>query len=146
MIIGSNIMEEQGIAILYSNHCIVRDSVHVPLKLQGELSDGRYCERLFNMHTNFPILQQTEERQGRILDTNYTKVDNDQMVDGLDIQISSKRSLKSTLKNFPKLFGGGLGKLVMEPVSISLKEGSKPYQGRYSNIPQAYNKPTKKEI
>ena len=30
-----------------------------------------------------------EERQGRILDANYTKVDIDEMVDGLDIQSSS---------------------------------------------------------
>ena len=44
MIIGSDIMEEQEIDILYSDHCIVRDRVHVPLKLQGELSEGRYYE------------------------------------------------------------------------------------------------------
>ena len=130
MIIGSDIMEEQGIDILYSEHCIIRDGVCIPLKLQGELSDGRYCERLFNMHTDFPILQQMEERQGHILDANYSKVDINKMVDGLDIQRSSKRALKFTLKKFPKLFDCGLGKLDMEPVSINLKEASKPYQGR----------------
>ena len=146
MIIGSDIMEEQGVDILYSNHCIVRDDVPVPLKLQGELSEGKYCERLYNMHTDSPILQQMEELQGRILDDNYTKIDFDEMVDGLDIQSSSKRPFKSTLKKFPKLFGCGLGKLDMEPVSISLKEGSKSYQGRHFNIPQAYSAPTKKEI
>lgn len=32
MIIESVIMEEQGIDILYSDHCIVRDGVRVPLK------------------------------------------------------------------------------------------------------------------
>ena len=123
MIIGSDIMELEGIDILYSDHVMIRDGVCVPLKLQGELSDGGYCERLYNMHTDSPILQQMEERQGRILDKNYTKVDIDEMVDGLDIQCSSKRSLKSTLKKFPKLFGGDLGKLDMGPASISLKEG-----------------------
>ena len=98
------------------------------------------------MHTDSPILQQVEEHQGRILDTNFIKDDIDEMVDGLDIQRSSKSSLKTTLKKFPKLFSEGLGKLDMEPVSISLKEGLKPYQGRYFNIPQAYNKPTRAEI
>ena len=34
----------------------------------------------------------------------------------------------------------------MKPVSIRLKEGSKPYQGRYYNIPKAYEQPTRKEI
>ena len=57
MIIGSDIMEDMGINILYSDHYIIRDGVCVPLKLQGELSDGRYCERLFNMHTDSLILQ-----------------------------------------------------------------------------------------
>ena len=68
------------------------------------------------------------------------------MVDNLDIQQSSKRALKSTLKNYPKLYGGGLGKLNIEPVLITLKEGSKLYQGRYFNIPQVYNKPTRKKV
>ena len=98
------------------------------------------------MHTNSLILQQIEERQGHILDANYTKVNIDEMVDGLDIQRSSKRSLRSTLNKFQKLFGGGVGKLDMEPVSISLKESLKPYQGLYFSIPQAYRNPTKKEI
>ena len=59
---------------------------------------------------------------------NVSKVDSGEMVDGLDMQKSSRRSLKTTLKKFLKLFGGGLGKLDMKPaVSISLKEGLKPY-------------------
>ena len=35
MIIGSDIMAEMGIDILYNQDCIVKDGVHVPLKLQG---------------------------------------------------------------------------------------------------------------
>ena len=82
-----------------------------PLKLQGELSNGKYCEHLYNLHTNFPILQQMEELQGRILDANYTKADIDVIVDELDIQRPSKRALKSTLKKFPKLFGACLDQI-----------------------------------
>ena len=61
-IVGSNIMEEQGIDIFYSDHFIVRDSVCVLLKLQGDLSDKRYCEQLFNIHTDSSIFQQMKER------------------------------------------------------------------------------------
>ena len=68
------------------------------------------------------------------------------MVDELEINRSSKKALKSTLKKFPTLFGGGLGLLDMEPASIKLKEGSKPYQGIYYNIPKAYEQPTRTEI
>ena len=92
------------------------------------------------------ILKQMEERQGRIVDANYTKVDIDDMVANLDIQQSSKRALKSTLKKFGKILGAGLGKLYLESVLITLKEGSKPYQGSYFNIPLAYNKTTRREI
>ena len=87
-----------------------------------------------------------EEHQGCILDANCTKVNIGEIVDGLNIQRSSERCFKSTLKKFPKLFNGGLGKLDMEPVLNNLKESLKPYQGRYFNIPQIYNKPTRKEI
>ena len=127
MIIRSDIMAEMGINLHYSEHCVVRDGVRVPLKLQGELSDGKYCESLYNIHIDSPILQQMEERQGRILDANCTKVDIDVMVDEFDIQQSSKRALNSTLKKFPKLFGGGLGLLDMEPVSIK-------FEGRFEAV------------
>ena len=85
-----------------------------------------------------------EKHQGYILDVNYTKVNIDDVVDSLDIQRSSKRSLKETLKKYPRLFGGGLGLLDMEHISIKLKEGSKQYQGRYYNILKACEQPTRK--
>ena len=85
MIIGSDIIAEMEIDLLYSKHCIVRDSLRFPLKLQGKLSDGKHCKRLHNMHTDSPILKQMEKRQGRILDANYTKVDIDVIVNELDI-------------------------------------------------------------
>ena len=59
---------------------------------------------------------------------------------------SSKCALKETLEKNLKHFGGGFGKLGMEPISTKLKEGSKPYLGRYYNIPKTYEQPTRKEI
>ena len=109
MVIGSDIMTEIGIDLfsvnlqltLYKTRWCPRSFV-----LEGELSDEKYYEQLYNKHTDSPILQQMEELQGEIFDTNYTKVDIDVIVDGLDIQRSSKRTLKVTLKKYPKLFGG----------------------------------------
>ena len=76
------------------------DGVRVPLKLQGKLLNEGYCEQLLNIHIDSPIFQQMEEGQGRILYANYTKVDINEMVDGLNIQRSSKRSFKAILKKF----------------------------------------------
>ena len=42
------------------------------------------------------ILQHQEYRQSKILDTNYSKVDIDNMVNGLDIAKTSKVKLKQT--------------------------------------------------
>ena len=41
MIIGSDIMAEMGIDLLYSKNCLVRAGVRVPLKLQGDLSEQK---------------------------------------------------------------------------------------------------------
>jgi hypothetical protein len=60
------------------------------------------------------------------------------MVDGLGIEESSRKKLKLTLNKFPTLFGGGLGRLNIPPVSIELKKDAKPVQGRYYNIPKAF--------
>ena len=98
------------------------------------------------MHKDSPILKKLEEHQGHILDIKYTKVDFNEMLDNLHIQQSSKHALESTLKKFPKLFGGGLGKFDMKPIPITLKEGPKLYQGRYFNIMKAYNNLTRIEI
>jgi hypothetical protein len=68
------------------------------------------------------------------------------MVDELDIEESSKLKLKQTLKKFPTLFRGGLGRLNIPPVSIELKKDAKPYQGRYYSIPKAFESSTRKEV
>ena len=68
------------------------------------------------------------------------------MVDNLDINKTSKTKLKTALKKFKTLFGGGLGKLNMEPINIKLKPNSTPYTGRYYNVPKAYETVFKKEV
>ena len=68
------------------------------------------------------------------------------MVSKLDVPRDTKRKLAKSLKKFNTLFGGGLGKLDMEPIDIELKEGTKPYAGRYYNVPKAYNQPLRTEV
>ena len=80
------------------------------------------------------------------MDAEFTKVDIDDMVDDLDIEQSSKRALKKTLKKFPDHFGDGLRLLDMKPVSIKFKEGCKPYQGYYYNIPKAYENQLRRRL
>ena len=87
-----------------------------------------------------------EEGVEKILDSDYSKVDINKMVDGLDIHWDSKRELKKTLKKFPTLFGGGLGTLVDKEAKIVLKKDAKPHASNFYHLPKAYEVPAKKEI
>ena len=68
------------------------------------------------------------------------------MVKDLDVPLEMKRKLTAKLKKFKTLFGGGLGKLDIEPIDIELKPGTKPYTGKYYNVPKVYEEPFKREV
>jgi hypothetical protein len=140
MIIGSDLLNELSIDIRYSNNCIEWDGDTIPMENLGELQDKYACEMIYNLHTDSPILKEQEERQASILDANYSKVDIDIMVDELDIEESSTIKLKLTL------FGGRLGRLTIPPVSIKIGKDAELFQGRYCNIPKAFESSTRKEV
>ena len=58
---------------------------------------------LHSMHTDSPIIKEAEERTAKILDANYFMIDINEMFRKLDIDTSSKRKIKETLKKFPIL-------------------------------------------
>ena len=70
------------------------------------------------------------------------------MVDELQIDQELKGKLKKTLKKFPTLFGGGLGKLSDEfpRAKIKLKEGAKPHAATYYTLPHTQRDPARKSI
>jgi hypothetical protein len=76
-----------------------------------------------------------------------TKIDPDEFVRGL-INLSTKeqRELSTVLKKYPILFDGGLGKLRIKPVHLTLREDAKPVHARAFPVPQALMKPTQTEI
>ena len=116
------------------------------MKTLGATQNIETCNLIYDLHVNSPILQMEEKRQGKLLDANYTKVDIDDMVKDLDVPRETKRKLTAKLKKFKTLFGGGLGKLDIEPINIELKPGTKPYAGKYYNVPKAYEEPFKREV
>ena len=79
MIIGSDILHELGIDLLFSKERIRWGNPHnlfdynsIPMKTLGILSDNITCSMIYDLHTTSPILQQQEDRQTRILDANYS--------------------------------------------------------------------------
>jgi hypothetical protein len=54
--------------------------------------------------------------------------------------------LGKTLKNFPTLFGGGLGMLNIKPVKLELIDFANHYHARPFPVTQSLEKTTKTEI
>lgn len=116
------------------------------MKTRGSLSDPKVAEFYYLAATEDPILQTTEERHEKILDVNYTKVDIDELVEQLRLSVDAKKQLTQLLKRHPTIFGGGLGKLDIDPVSVRVAPDAKPVNQQYYSIPQAYVGTTKREI
>ena len=92
MIIGSDIMHDLNIDLLFSEEIIRWGSAQNPfdydsitMEEMGVVSDTDVYSMIYNLNTTSPILQQEEEQQGKILDDNYSKVDIDVMVNVLEI-------------------------------------------------------------
>ena len=118
MIIGSDLMDDLGIVLDYYDKVIriknpkYEDSI--PMKKLGMLQCNKISQMIYDMHTESPVLQQEEERQSKILDCNYSKVDLQKLVSDLDLSRDSKRKLIKSLSKFQKLFSGGLGKVELD--------------------------------
>ena len=62
MIIGADLMWNMGIDIQYSEERIRWDDEYIPMKTRGALMEREYCEMLYAMHTDTPLLKEMEER------------------------------------------------------------------------------------
>ena len=109
-----------GVNILFKERQIQWNNDKIPLKTIGSVHNKDTCLMLYSMYTDSPLLQEAEERQYKMMDCNYSKVDIDALIAELDIDNSSRKQLRVTLRKFGKgLFGGGLGKLTnCEPAHI----------------------------
>ena len=83
------------------------------------------------------MLQTEEERLGKILDADYSKVDIDDMVDNLDVAKVTKQKLKQTLKEYPILFVGRLRHIRYGASEKVLQPNVKLYASKFYNVPKA---------
>jgi hypothetical protein len=147
MIMGMDLMTSIGITVNCEQRCIRWGGTEIPLKTRNTLSDDEVLEMFYNAANEPDILQEAEKRQNRILDADYRKVEVDPFVQELEhLTEDEKQILSKTLKKFPTLFGGGLGKLNIKPVKLELIYGAKHYHARPLPVPQALEENTKTEI
>ena len=147
MIIGMDLMTNIGIYVDTEDKVIHWEGAHVPLKNHGALQDPAFKDALYHMSKEAPVLQDTEQRQKRILDADYSKVDIEEYVNSREhLSDHEKKQLLDVLNSHPTLFGGGLGVINIKPVKLEVKEGAKPYHARAFPVPKAYEEGTRKEI
>jgi hypothetical protein len=83
-----------------------------------------------------------------ILDTKYDKADLPSIVKNNYVHLSMPHQnlLLALLLKYKELFDGTLRDWKLQPVSIELKEGAKPYHGRPYPIPKVHKTTLMKEI
>jgi len=126
IILGSDFLYDMKMELnYYREHIRWNDGDEfdlAPMKALGAVSDRETCNLLYTLNTASPILQEEEDRQAKILDADYSKVDIRSMVDELDISNETKQKLTTALAKFAStLFGGGLGKVDMKPIELEIK-------------------------
>jgi transposase InsO family protein len=148
MIIGMDCMCELGIYVNTDDKVITWEGSSIPLKERGQLQDKELLNYLYSMSVDTSkVLLEAEERQSRILDANYDRVDPDEFVRGLNhLSVKEQEELSATLKKYPILFGGGLGLLKIKPVHLTLRADAKPVHARAFPVPQSLLKTTKTEV
>ena len=147
MIMGMDLMTSIGITVDCEQKCIRWGGTEIPLKTKNMLADTEMLHMLYHAANEPEVLQEAEQRQNRILDADYRKVEVDPYVEELThLTEDEKQILGRTLKRFPILFGGGLGMLNIKPVSLELIDGAKPYHARPFPVPQSLEATTKKEV
>ena len=123
-IIGTDIIGALGIDIKFSDRTICWGDLKIPMKKDGAYRDRKALKKAYLTATgqDKPLLTVQEERQNRILDADYSKVDVDSLVDTMaHISLNLRKKLKRTLTKFPDLFLGGLGRLKgVEPIHLEI--------------------------
>jgi hypothetical protein len=64
----------------------------------------------------------------------------------MNLSTKEQRELSKVLKQYPILFGGGLGKLRIKPVHLTLREDTKPVHAQAFPVPHALMNPTKRKL
>ena len=147
LVLGLDLINELKIVFDFERHTI-RWGEHETEMQERETTAYPRTLQLVHQSSNDPkIIRAAEERQAGILDADYSKVEIDEHVNELEyLDPEQRKRLAQTLRGFPELFGGGLGRLKINPVHLELKAGAKPYHAKPFGIPQAYETTTKKDI
>jgi len=122
LILGIEFVTSLGIILDFSKKTIRWGDTELEMKEKGVIQDANVVDLLYTMSQEPSVLQNAEERQARILDADYSKVEMNDYINTLDyLDSNQKGTFLSTLKQFTELFGGGLGRLNIDPIHLECK-------------------------
>ena len=147
MIIGMDLLTELGIDIKTSTKEVIWEHHTIDLKRKGLLNNEKILNTIYEQATVPSTLKEAENRQARILDADYSKINIEEHVKTLPhLSTVEQEKLIMLLARHPKMFQGGLGTLNIKPIHLELKEDAQPYHARPFQIPQSLLKTTRKEV
>ncbi len=152
LIIGKQTMHDLGVVLDFKEKTIHIDEILLSSRNIANLQLKPSITRALRHNTCLtqePISTRgATKRVVEILDAKYEKADLLAIVreNCSHIEASGKEKLLSVLLKFELLFDGTLGDWNLPPVSFELKEGMKPYHGRFHSILHKHKAILMKEI
>jgi hypothetical protein len=136
----------------FNEKTITIDEILLPMRNINNLQLKTSISRALKLNTS--LSQEPASTRGatkrvvEILDAKYAKADLPAIArdNCKHLNPSERESLLSLLLKFEQLFDGTMGKWTLPPVSIQLKEGTKPFHGRPYPIPKIHKATLMKKI
>ena len=107
LILGLDLLTELKMVLDFEKRTLRWGDSEAEMKERGVITDTSALQLLYEMSQDSTVIKAAEERQAKILDADYSKIEMDEHVESLDyLTTEQKAELLQTLKGYPTLFGG----------------------------------------
>jgi hypothetical protein len=142
-----------GIVLDFRTKEMTIDKITLPMQDVTSLSTKSTMYKAWKMNNSLRMENEpasdleATKRCVKFLDANYKKADLPSVVKDncSHLNLDEQAKLLEFLMKYEDLFDGTLGDWKTEPVSVELKEGTRPYHGRPYPVPKVHKQTTKKE-
>ena len=134
LILGTKTLNKLGVILNFKDKTITMDDVTLPMYHSIHLSKhlmARMAKQNYSLSPEPNSTAVATKRMVEILDAKYEKADLPAICKAcVHLTTKQQKQLLTLLQKFEELFDGTLGDWKTAPVSLELKEGSKPYHVR----------------
>ena len=148
IIIGCETLSQLGCVLNFDDNTITIDQHKLPMRSHNSLRDTKKLNMQFKPLLEPKSTRDATSRTVQILDAKYEKADLPSIIAEhcKHLTVHQRNKLLRLLLKFETLFDGTLRDWKTEPVSFTLKPGTKPYHGRAFPVPHIHLATLKKEV